>query len=32
MKVVARFCVDADIIDCPAHIMDKLTYHQNVNS
>jgi hypothetical protein len=29
MKVVVRFCIDADIIDCPEHIMDKLTYYRN---
>jgi|CZCB01.1.fsa_nt_gi hypothetical protein len=32
MKVEVRFCIDDDIIDCPEHIMDKLTYYQNVNS
>ncbi|ADD03142.1 conserved hypothetical protein [Thermoanaerobacter italicus Ab9] len=29
MKVVIQFCIDADIIDCPEHVIDRLTYYQN---
>lgn len=27
--MVLKFCIDADIIDCPEHILDKLPEYQN---